>query len=251
MESSEILGAAALVLLLLAVTVLVVGPAIWGLVDASRYSEAAWAATGRKKSHWIAAFAIGIWAWFVGIPAAILYLRQVRPELQKAAPEILETGASKSPRSRRVWVIGGIVVGGLWLFGAWAYVTHGNDEFFHPKLAREATSVCTDAKSALANLPPLPDSPTFDQRAESVERSATILETMVANLRSLEVPGENDAYDEWLDHWREFIDAGRSYADAIRTGDPAVYEPAGNAGDRPATEVNTIARANDMEACVF
>ena len=251
MELSETLGAAALVLVLAALTALVVGPSIWGLVDVSRTPDAAWAATGRKKGTWIAVFAIGLWMWFVGIPTAILYLGKVRPELRRISAAQGATLARTSLGSKRLWVVVALVLSPLWLLGTWAYVTHGHEEFFDKTLAERANAVCADAKDEQDGLPSLPNSPTFDERADAVERTIPIYKEMLGRLRALEAPGENTAYDEWLRHWRKFIEVGVTYADAIRTEDPAVFEPAGNAGDEPATEMNSIARANDMHACFF
>ena len=249
MELTEAVVGLGFVLLIGAVTALTIGPSIWGLVDVSRYPEGTWEAVGRKKKNWVIAFAIGTWAWFVGIPAAIMYLRKVRPQLQHAATEVPET--IKPAWSRRRWTMTGTLIAGLWLAGGWAYLTHGHDEFFDDALTQEAIVVCADAKAALEDVPPLGDAPSFDDRADRVQRSLPIYEDMVTRLRSLRAPDENEAFDHWLQHWRDYLDTGRAYADAIRTGDPDIYEPAGNAGDRPATEMNSIARVNNMDACIF
>jgi hypothetical protein len=155
-----------------------------------------------------------------------------------------------SVSSKQAWTIAGLL-GGMWVFGMWAYVTHGHDEFFDPGLARKANSICTEAKAELAQLPRLPEAPTFDQRAESVERTIPVFNDMLTRLRALATPGENRDYDRWIERWRDLIEVAQPYADAIRTGDPARYEPAGDVGDRPARELNAIARANDMDACIF
>ncbi|MPZ93143.1 MAG: DUF2516 family protein [Actinobacteria bacterium] len=251
MELSEALSGAALVVVLSGITALVVGPSIWGLVDVSRTPDSAWNAIGRKKRNWIVAFAVGIWAWFIGLPAAILYLRNVRPDLKEAMDANEVAPGPGTARSKRALVVVGVLVGALWVFGMWAYLTHGQDEFFNPELAAQANAICADAKAELGELPPLPDSPTFEERARTVERTIPIYEGMVDRLRALAGRGENATFDEWLNDWHEFIQVGPNYADAIRTGDPAVFEPAGNAGDEPASAINDVARANQMRACVF
>lgn len=88
-------------------------------------------------------------------------------------------------------------------------------------------------------------------RLRSVERTSAILKALVARLRTLAQPGENDTYDQWIEDWHEFLQVGVNYAHALRTGDPAVFEPAGNAGDEPATAINNVAQANEIPACVF
>lgn len=250
MDVSDALGVGALVAVLTVVTALIIGPSIWGLIDVSRTPDAAWHSIGRKKGNWIVAFAIGIWAWFVGWPAAILYLRNVRPKLKEAMAQA-SLPSRGTARSNRVLIGVGILLAALWIFGMWAYLTHDHEEFFDSDLAPRANSLCVDAQDELAALPSLPDSPTFEERARSVERTSRIFEGLVTDLRTLAPPGDNSSYDQWIEDWHEFVQVGVDYADAIRTGDPGVFEPAGNAGDEPATAINDVARANDMPACVF
>lgn len=135
--------------------------------------------------------------------------------------------------------------------GFWAYATHTHEEFFDSELASRANGVCADAHENLGSPPPLPPTPTFEDRARRVELLTEGLREMVGDLRSLEAPGANDTFDRWLQTWGEFVAAGETYADAIRTGDPTVYEPAGNVADPLAIELSEIARANGMDACVF
>jgi hypothetical protein len=135
--------------------------------------------------------------------------------------------------------------------GFWAYATHTHAEFFDSKLAFRANGVCADTHADLGSPPPLPPSPSFEDRARRVELLTERLYEMIGDLRSLEEPGANDTFDRWLEIWREFVTAGEAYADAIRTGEPSVYEPAGNVADPLAIELNEIARANGMDACVF
>ena len=153
------------------------------------------------------------------------------------------------------WVIFGLTLGavvvGVYVLGFWLYLTHEHDQFFDPDLAARAEAVCRDAQEERASLPTLPPSPTFEERAQSVERSTVVFERMVERLRRLSPPGENEGFDRWIAAWEEFLSIGQPYADALRTGDEDVYVPAGNRGDRPASEFNTIARANGMDDCVF
>jgi hypothetical protein len=135
--------------------------------------------------------------------------------------------------------------------GIWAYATHTHEEFFDSELASRVNGVCADTYANLGSPPPLPPSPSFEDRARRVELLTEGLREMIGDLRSLEAPGANDTFDRWLETWREFVAAGEAYADAIRTRDPSVYEPAGNVADPLAIELNEVARANGMDACVF
>ena len=135
--------------------------------------------------------------------------------------------------------------------GLWAYATHTHDELFDTDLASRADRVCASARAELGSPPPLPPSPTFEARASRVEELTTSLRRMVADLRALEPPGSNATFDRWLEVWAEFVAAGEAYADAIRTGDPTLCEPAGDVADLFAVELARIADANGMTACNF
>jgi len=225
-----------------------IAPSIWGLLEVSRIPETAWAAIGRRKSNWVIVFALGIWAWFVGVVGAIVYLTKVRPALRSV---LAERGEPLTPLKPALWVAG-VLVAGLALVGAWLYVTAENhDETIPPRLAESANSVCRDAHAEHDALSELPGSATFEERAQRVERTLAIFERMVGRLRALDEGNRNATYDTWLDHWDEYISAGPAYADAIRTGDPSIYEPAGNEGDAPAVAFNTMAKENGIDACVF
>ena len=120
-----------------------------------------------------------------------------------------------------------------------------------PVLAQKVSSICADAQAQHGALPPLPDSPTFQQRARKVEQAAAIFEVTVARLRRVLDPGQHGSYDRWLEDWREYLKVGPRFADALRTGNPAIYEPAGNAGDKLYAMINNFSRFQDMSACIF
>jgi hypothetical protein len=137
----------------------------------------------------------------------------------------------------------------LFAAGLWAYAVHQHDEFFDSALASKANSICFSTKAELRTVSPLPPSPSFEERARQVERLNESFTRMVRQLRSLGQPGANATFDGWLDDWHEFIAVGANYAEAIRSGDPAICEPAGNRGGP--IELNRIARANNMTDCIF
>ncbi|HEX8100901.1 MAG TPA: hypothetical protein VF660_11995 [Actinomycetota bacterium] len=247
----EIAGGVLLLLFMLAATAVAIGPIVWGLIDVGRTPDGAWIAGGHKKNLWIVVFALGLWAWPVGLIGLVVYLMKVRPDLRRVVIEQNYPQPRLSSGAKRGLLVGRIAFSALWLIGGWIYINHGHKEFLDAALAQRANVICAEAKADLANQPPLSASPTYAERADRVERSVPVYEAMLRRLRSLSPRGRNGDYDHWLDVWNEFISVARPYADAIRTGDPKIYVPVGNRGDRPATEVNEIAEANRMPACIF
>jgi len=163
--------------------------------------------------------------------------------------------STKKPRLRRValWVTV-VIVGGavaVWVLGFFLYATHGHDEFFDDRLAARAEPVCARAQEKLRTDESLPEDPTGEDRAQVVERTTEVFAQMRDELRQLQRPGTNESFDEWLRTLDEYVELGPRFAAALRTGNPDIYEPVGNEGDRPATLMNRIARANDMDDCVF
>jgi hypothetical protein len=223
-------------------------PSIWGLYDISRTPETAWDAIGRRKSNWTVVFGVGVWFQVLGLAGCAVYLMKVRPALRAA---LVERGESLSAPRPPVWVAV-VLLAGISMATGWLIVTAQRDaEPVPPGVVERANEVCTDAHAELAELPELPDSPTYEQRARAVERGLAVFEATVARLRALIARGRNSTYDEWLDRWDELNGAGAAYADAIRTGDRSVYEPAGDAADGPATAVASMASTHGMNACVF
>jgi hypothetical protein len=126
---------------------------------------------------------------------------------------------------------------------------HSSARFSDPTLAERADAICAATNDELASRPPLSSSPSFEERAQRVEGLADTYERMAEELRALEPAGRDAGFDRYLTTWESFIAAGRRYADAIRTGDPRVYQPAGNQADAPNRELDEIARVNGMTAC--
>ena len=159
-------------------------------------------------------------------------------------------------RSRKLWawIAGGLVVGifvaAVYVYGFWAYLTHEHDDFFDRDLARKVNIECAGTAAEVAEIPPLPPSPTPSERAQRVEAGSDAFARMTKRFRPLSPARESETFDRWVEVWREFIVLGRRFAAAIRTGDPSVYEPAGNLADDPALELAQIARANGMEECL-
>jgi hypothetical protein len=73
------------VLLQLALTAVLVGPVIWGLVDAIRRPGSAFKDAGRTKGVWIGILVVALVAPpIVGVGLAIWYLVAVRPKVAVA-----------------------------------------------------------------------------------------------------------------------------------------------------------------------
>lgn len=257
---ADIIGGAALSAFIVLCSALFVGPSIWGLADLSKIPASAWPVDGRRK-RWTLLFVAGLWVPILGPISALVYARRVRPSLLRNAPA---TSTHRAPRRSPVPVlIAAFIL--VEFAGTFAYTMHTHEprgpagrpiaEFQmlldDPELVRRADSVCAAARRVLRRPPPLPEKATFERRARRVERATRLVARMVRKLRRLEAAGQNDAYDFWIENWNRYNASGRAYADAIRTGDPAIYEPAGNAGDAPNTAVNLVAGANGMSSCIF
>lgn len=96
------------------------------------------------------------------------------------------------------------------------------------------------------------DPGTLEEVAASVERTATALEGVAAELRALPVAeGDRAPVMAWLDDWARFTAVGHRYAVALRQGDARRYSAVSVEGDAPLKAVYRFARANNMPACTF
>lgn len=112
--------------------------------------------------------------------------------------------------------------------------------------------MCSEEQQLEEADPPAGQDASFDERADRVDRGTARLEEMVEKLRAIPVAAEDRAaVANWLGIWDEFLAVGPRYAAAIRTGNPELYEPIGNEGDRPITAINEFARANGLDQCAF
>jgi hypothetical protein len=149
-----------LVASLIVIGLVALAPAVWGLIDVTRTPEATWVGAGRSKARWIVVFALGLWAWFVGLIALVVYLRRVRPRLREAQTAAgLTFPPAVTPRLKRVVIglTGGYVV--LSALGLWAYATHPHEEPFDPALARQANSICASTQAEVGSPPSYPPVP--------------------------------------------------------------------------------------------
>lgn len=118
-----------------------------------------------------------------------------------------------------------------------------------PGLVEAANEVCAAAQRVVEADPPAGENASFEERARIVERLADLYDRTATDLESLPGAAESDSFLGWAAAWHEFADLGRRYADAIRTGNPAIYEPAGDAADEPARALSAYARDNRLTEC--
>ena len=86
--------------------------------------------------------------------------------------------------------------------------------------------------------------------AAKIERVVEKLEAAVVELRALpHQPQYDDEIDAWFAEFDAFIEAGRNYADALRTEDEAVYMAADDESEAPHEAISDFARANHIDAC--
>ena len=122
-----------------------------------------------------------------------------------------------------------------------------------PQFERAASAMCSKS------IPPLravrrqheTDADLEQRTARQVDSAADRLEGVVTQLRTLKVrPANEPAISAWLGHFDEYITAGRHYADALRTGNDAVYNRVDDEGVAPLKAISTFARANHLDACI-
>ncbi len=155
----------------------------------------------------------------------------------------------QGPPTRQM--IGLSLVAVVFLTGGCRPASHGQQRRFSDAgLARRADATCARGKADIARLAPAPPSASFEERAQRVEQGADALDRVVGALRALAPAGQDAAFDHYVTTWQQFNVVGRQYATAIRTGDPSVYQPAGNRGDAMTVELNRIAKANGLSSCL-
>ncbi len=90
------------------------------------------------------------------------------------------------------------------------------------------------------------------QIADQAGQAADGLSSLAQQLRDLPVAAEQDPFVEgWLDGWGTFIDAGRRYAQTVRSGDIDAANEVARAGDPAQRRADAFARGNDLDACIL
>lgn len=152
----------------------------------------------------------------------------------------------------RLWFWMGVlaILGVGWWYSFLIYVNHEDPAFIDdPHFVAEANVVCVAAGDRVPA--PAGEDATFEERASGVESLALIFDDLADDLATIEVVGVyREAVEDWIDDIRSFAGVGRDYATALRTGDPEVYRPAGDAGDDLNRRVNAFAEANGVDDCL-
>lgn len=87
--------------------------------------------------------------------------------------------------------------------------------------------------------------------ASRIDQVADELDDLVANLDDLPVASaDQDEVDKWLRAWAGYIDVGRDYADAIRTGDAGAAEDIRARADDDADAIGRFASGNRIDSCI-
>lgn len=128
-----------------------------------------------------------------------------------------------------------------------------------PKVVTDRTFVDranTTCRSALPGLRPQDTSRAAsvspEQIADQAVQAADGLAALSRELRSLPVAAEQKPFVEgWLDGWGTFIDAGRRYAQTVRTGDVAAANKVARSGDSAQRRADAFARGNGIDACLL
>ena len=88
--------------------------------------------------------------------------------------------------------------------------------------------------------------------ADQAVRAADGLAALARDLRAVPVAVEQEPFVEgWLDGWGAFIDAGRRYAQAVRSGDVEAATDVAKSGDPAQRRADAFARGNDLDACLL
>lgn len=155
---------------------------------------------------------------------------------------------------RRYWVLAALVVAVVY------FVTvQANREPRPPRtiadtaFARNAAALCADTVPGLRAQPDQNRREERNERAtaDRVERAAAGLEELAEEIEGLPVKATDRAeVAAWLDAWREYITAGRRYADAVRTGDADAFSAQAEASRASLNRIGRFARANHIDACI-
>jgi hypothetical protein len=125
-----------------------------------------------------------------------------------------------------------------------------------PSFERAANALCEKrirplAEKQLSSEEHNKQDDTPEANAVKVDKVADKLEAAVAELRALPRRPENTGQlNAWFRDFDDYIQAGRDYADALRTGDEAEYNRVDDEGVAPLKAISHFARANHLDACI-
>ena len=88
--------------------------------------------------------------------------------------------------------------------------------------------------------------------ATQAARAADGLSALATDLRAVPVAPDQEPFVEgWLDGWATFIDAGRRYAQAVRSGDVEAANDVAKSGDPAQKRADAFARGNGLDSCLL
>jgi len=88
--------------------------------------------------------------------------------------------------------------------------------------------------------------------ADQAVGAADGLAVLAGDLRTVPVVTEQEPFVAgWLDRWGIFIDAGRRYAQAVRSGDVETANEVAKTGDPAQRRADAFARGNGLDACLL
>ncbi len=90
------------------------------------------------------------------------------------------------------------------------------------------------------------------QIADQAMQAADGLAALARDLRALPVAAEQEPFVVgWLDGWATFVDTGRRYAQAVRSGDVDAANAVAKTGDPAQRRADAFARGNGLDACLL
>lgn len=120
------------------------------------------------------------------------------------------------------------------------------------RFAQRAEQICVE------QLPPLRADLADDEPRQAEEVAPTVaaradsLQELVRSLAALEVrPQSEAAVGSWLADWQTYVDVGRRYAKALKTGDPDRYAAVSEEGLGPQARISAFARTNGFKSCAL
>ena len=196
----------------------------------------------------------------------------ITPEIPGAPDE----GPGNPPRSRVAFAATALAVTAL--CAGWIYVFFIYDpgllidELGDRTFPTAAEEICAVSRSELDELPPAVFATTADQRADDVERSNTVLSSMIAELRAIapkppaaaeqltvdelslddqQQLAAAEGIEEWLGDWSTYISDRKDYVENLRVDDEARFLESTKGSDtRGITRaINSFAQVNRMASC--
>ena len=173
---------------------------------------------------------------------------------ESATPDT--TGSRWRPRSRAGTIVAILVLAAMAGFWIWAFsplAPRGHPDALEDETwARDAAATCTGTVDAIYLRPGAADASGPADRARQITESTSLLEEMVADLRT-SAGGllEPDAIlvGAWLTDWDTYLGDRRAYATTLRGGGDPPFTVTARDGKAVTKYMNAFAEANNMPSC--